>query len=301
MTLHFINLYGFIEKNPIAQLCLHSWKTLMPELEIKIWTEKDEFIQKLLNEKNKLMDYWNIVKNNDTFGSTLDLGNICDYLRLNVQYEFGGLYAELDHILFEPIKIDENLEFCQQFKINANAQIYKSLAASMGPCYFKKYNPIVYSVIQNQKNYPPNILWCNEQSFCEIPYNKELIKGVLRLMSSSNMYPKIKMLHFSDWFNNYNIIIYDKADVKKENIGRPNFYYHFNNNSFYENFYIDTINNIWDVNIPKEFHNLFKIYLNILYKTSKKKNFTDYCSILNDKEYTSKDLINEWEKICKIN
>lgn len=275
----------------------------MPELEIKIWTEKDEFIQKVLSRKNKFLDAYNIQAPSQSFFEGIDLGNICDYLRMNIQYEFGGIYAELDEVLFEPFEINEDLEFCEQLRIDMNIKIRKSIATSLGPCYFKKYNPIVYSVIQNiENNFTYNFLKMNEQTFCSIPYDKEIIKNFLRLEASSNFYPKIKIIHFSDWFKGFSIIIYNElANIKKENIGIQNFYYYFSNNSFYENFYIDIANDIWDVDIPKEFHNLFKIYLNLLYKSSKKKNFTDYCGILNNKEYTSKDLINEWEKICKIN
>ena len=58
MMVHFINLNNYLENYYIAQKCLESWKKLAPDLEIKIWTEKDEFIQKVLNKNSKFLKYF---------------------------------------------------------------------------------------------------------------------------------------------------------------------------------------------------------------------------------------------------
>ena len=46
MIIHFINLNNYLEKDYIAQKCLESWKKHMPDAEIKIWTENDDFLKK---------------------------------------------------------------------------------------------------------------------------------------------------------------------------------------------------------------------------------------------------------------
>ena len=109
----------------------------MPDAEIKIWTEKDEFIQKVLNKNSKFLKFFQKNKN---------YAFLCDYLRLNIQYEFGGIYSELDQMLLKPIKIDENIEFCHSITI------HKSITTSYQPNYFKKGNKILKYLIDEIDN-----------------------------------------------------------------------------------------------------------------------------------------------------
>jgi len=290
LTLHFINLYDYIEKNPIAQLTLHSWKTLMPELKIKIWTEKDEFIQKLLNGKNKLIDTWDKGKE-DIYKhkEDIDLGNICDYLRLNIQYEFGGWYAELDQVLLEPFEINEDLEYCEAINVNE----YKTISSSDSPCYFKKYNPIVYSVIQDIENNfnIKEFLKSNEFSFCEVR-EKSLISNIIKLGNNSSLF-RINFIHFVDFFCEKRIIFYNDLLPKEIDISNS---YLFTFNDRFKTPYI--LNNI--MYIPSKYHNIYKIFFNMLYKKSKNKLFFDYANILDNKEYIADDLITEWNKLRDI-
>ena len=117
MIVHFINLYNYLEKEYFSKFCLGSWKKYMPEAEIKMWTEKDKHY-----------------------------GFLCDYLRLHLQYEFGGIYSELDQMLVKPIEIDENIEFCHSL-------IYTDcITTSTFPNYFKKGNKILKYLIDDLDN-----------------------------------------------------------------------------------------------------------------------------------------------------
>ena len=137
MTIHFINLNNFLEREYFSKFCIESWKKYMPEAEIKIWTEKDKFIQKVLNKNSKYLEFFQKDKN---------YGFLCDYLRLHLQYEFGGIYSELDQMLLKPIKIDEDIEFCQSIIMR------KSITTSSQPNYFKKGNKILKYLIDELDN-----------------------------------------------------------------------------------------------------------------------------------------------------
>ena len=71
---------------------------------------------------------------------------LCDYLRINLQYEFGGIYSELDQMLLKPLKIDENIEFCHSL-INTDC-----VTTSVYPNYFKKGNKILKHLIDELDN-----------------------------------------------------------------------------------------------------------------------------------------------------
>ena len=76
MIVHFINLNNFLDKEYFSKFCVESWKKYMPNAEIKVWTENDEFIQKVLNKNSKFLEFFQKDKN---------YGFLCDYLRLNLQ------------------------------------------------------------------------------------------------------------------------------------------------------------------------------------------------------------------------
>lgn len=137
MTIHFINLNNFLEREYFSKFCVESWKKYIPEAEIKIWTEKDEFIQKVLSKNSKFLEFFQKDKN---------YGFLCDYLRLHLQYEFGGIYSELDQMLLKPLKIDEDIEFCHSL-------IYTDcITTSTFPNYFKKGNKILKYLIDDLDN-----------------------------------------------------------------------------------------------------------------------------------------------------
>ena len=137
MTVHFINLNNYLEKEYFSKLCVESWKKYMPDLEIKIWTEKDEFTQKVLNKNSKFLKFFQKDKNYSL---------LCDYLRLHLQYELGGIYSELDQMLLKPIKFNENIEFCQSITM------FNSITTTCQPGYFKKGNKILKYLIDEIDN-----------------------------------------------------------------------------------------------------------------------------------------------------
>lgn len=129
----------------------------MPDAEIKIWTEKDEFIQRVLGKNSKFLEFFQKDKN---------YGFLCDYLRLHLQYEFGEIYSELDQMLLKPIKIDENIEFCHSL-------IYTdSVTTSTFPNYFKKGNKVLkYLIDELDNNFTIKYL-TRKQTILENGYNE---------------------------------------------------------------------------------------------------------------------------------
>ena len=124
MIVHFINLNNYLEKEYFSKFCVESWKKYMPDAKIKIWTEKDEFIQKISNKNSKFLEFFQKDKN---------YGFLCDYLRLHLQYEFGGIYSELDQMLIKHIEIDENIEFCHSITVR------KSITTSFAPNFLRRF------------------------------------------------------------------------------------------------------------------------------------------------------------------
>ena len=210
MIVHFVNLNNFLEKEYFSKFCVESWKKYMPDAEIKIWTEKDEFIQKVLNKNSKFLEFFQKDKN---------YGFLCDYLRLNLQYEFGGIYSELDQILLKPIKIDENIEFCQSITI------HKSITTSCQPNYFKKGNKILKYLIDELDNnfnedwlhdIGPNdkfqhpFYGFDEWSLCALRDSSSILADISKLKINSLKFIKENgnwCLHLSDWWlYKYNMI-----------------------------------------------------------------------------------------------
>ena len=212
MTVHFINFNNYLEKEYFSKFCLESWKKYMPDLEIKIWTENDEFIQKVLNKNSKFLKFFQKQKDKNN-------GLIFDYLRINLQYEFGGIYSELDQMLLKPLKIDEDIEFCHSL-INTNCII-----TSVYPNYFKKGNKILkYLIDELDNNF--DIRWienrCDEWSLFllrNLPNNLTPNLNELRINSAKffeeNGYWSI---HLANWqFEIYkNITLIDESLYQKE-------------------------------------------------------------------------------------
>ena len=210
MIVHFINLNNFLEREYFSKFCVESWKKYMPDLEIKVWTEKDEFIQKILNKNSKFLEFFQKNKN---------YGFLCDYLRLHLQYEFGGIYSELDQILLKPLKIDENIEFCHSITI------HKSITTSCQPNYFKKGNRILKYLIDELDNnfneYWLHDIWPNDKfqhpfygfdewSLCALRDSSNMIADISELKINSLKFIKANgnwCLHLHDWWlYKYNMI-----------------------------------------------------------------------------------------------
>lgn len=128
MTIHFLNINNYIKNDYIAQIGIKSWQKYMPEHQIKIWTENDDFIKNILNDKNN-----NIIK----WYSNISNFYIYEYLRLKIIYEFGGIFSEPDMVLLEHFNIQKNDEFFY------NISNFCNLGITCYPIILKKNNIIV--------------------------------------------------------------------------------------------------------------------------------------------------------------
>ena len=218
MTVHFINLNNFLEREYFSKFCVESWKKYMPEAEIKIWTENDEFIQRVLGKNSKFLEF---------FSNDLNYGFLCDYLRLHLQYEFGGIYSELDQMLLKPLKIDEDIEFCHSL-------IYTDcITTSTFPNYFKKGNKILKYLIDDlDNNFNSSYMSKTRKTLEEIGFNEWKVCLLRNL--PNNLTPTLNKLrinsekffekngywclHFADWpFElRKNIILIDEIKYKEE-------------------------------------------------------------------------------------
>ena len=218
MIVHFINLNNFLEREYFSKFCVDSWKKYMPDAEIKIWTENDEFIQKILNKNSKFLKF---------FQKYINYGFLCDYLRLHLQYEFGGIYSELDQMLVKPIEIDENIEFCHSL-------IYTDcITTSTFPNYFKKGNKILKYLIDDlDNNFNSSYMSKTRKTLEEIGFNEWKVCLLRNL--PNNLTPTLNKLrinsekffekngywclHFADWpFElRKNIILIDEIKYKEE-------------------------------------------------------------------------------------
>jgi hypothetical protein len=241
MLVHFINLNNFLEKQDFLNICLESWKKYMPDAEIKIWTEKDEFIQKTLNKDSKFLKYFLSQK-------YIEWCFLCDYLRLHLQYEFGGIYSELDQMILKPIKLNEDIEFCQ------STLYFKSITTTIQPCYFKKGNKIlkylideldnnfdeywVHPIDNNGTKFP--FYGFSEWSICALRRLNNLSVNFFELKEKTKKFIKENgnwCIHLCDWqLKNYNkLVLIDYSQIKDFYIEK-NFYLYV---IFCKNIYIN--------------------------------------------------------------
>ena len=237
MIVHFINLNNFLEREYFSKFCVESWKKYMPDAEIKIWTEKDKFIQKVLNKNSKYLEFFQKDKN---------YAFLCDYLRLHLQYEFGGIYSELDQMLLKPFKFNENIEFCHSIIMR------KSITTSCQPNYFKKGNKILkylideldnnfdeywFHTVSNEKRKHPFYDY-NEWSLCALRDFSSIDVDISELKKNSLKFIKENgnwCLHLSDWWLYYadKILVIDFNQIEDyyiENIENIIIYVVFYNN-----------------------------------------------------------------------
>lgn len=103
-VIHIINLNNFLEQNRLAQYLLSYNKTMEPNMEFKIWTEKDQDIKDALS----------LCK--DSWALDFRAGN---FIPAYILYKHGGAYCEMDYEFLRP-----------NYFYNAfleNKQLYESL------------------------------------------------------------------------------------------------------------------------------------------------------------------------------
>ena len=87
--LHYI-WFGNGEKTPLTKKCMESWKTFMPDFEIKVW---DENIFNPYESCTYVKQAYEVKK----------WAFVSDYVRLKALYEYGGIYLDTDMELLKPI------------------------------------------------------------------------------------------------------------------------------------------------------------------------------------------------------
>lgn len=197
MTIHFLNINNYIKNDYIAQIGIKSWQKYMPEHEIKIWTENDDFIENILNDKNN-----NIIK----WYSNVSNFYIYEYLRLKIIYEFGGIFSEPDMILLEHFDIKDNDEFFY------NISNFYNLGITCYPIILKKNNILVkmqLDYLENDFEFDNSSLYnYSEFDFCSLRFikdNQDFEKNYELLCSETKFFKEKslighKILHFYDYF-----------------------------------------------------------------------------------------------------
>jgi hypothetical protein len=250
MIIHFTNLYNYLERDYIAQQCLKSWQKNMSEHQIKIWTENDEYIKKVLNRKSKFLDYLNKNNGKKSF--------YCDYIRLNLLYDFGGMYVELDQFLPKHLEIDEN--------INLSFGRYENtITTEFLPCYFKKGNILIKFLIDYLDNdFNIDIMRINNRDgnwgYCELTFfylrnpPEEVQKEYKEILKNSKIFFEKNgyfAYHLYDWWiydGLTTLIIKDNEEQFKnfcesfisENENNPNkiklavFHFSYNNKNLFQ-------------------------------------------------------------------
>ena len=113
------------------QKCMDSWKKYCPDYEIKIWNSDTYDVK-----KNKYM-YQAYEAKKWAF--------VSDYARLDVVYQYGGIYMDMDVEVIKPL--DKLLQLESFFAIDMWKQI------DLGTCFgAKKGNPIIKILLESYEN-----------------------------------------------------------------------------------------------------------------------------------------------------
>lgn len=86
-VIHIINLNNFLEQNRLAQYLLSYNKAMEPNMEFKIWTEKDQDIKDALS---LCKDSWS-----PDFRAGI-------FIPAYILYKHGGAYCEMDYEFLRP-------------------------------------------------------------------------------------------------------------------------------------------------------------------------------------------------------
>lgn len=114
--------FGDSEKPDLVKKCIESWKTFLPDYEIREWNNKDlencnvQYVQDAIKEKK-----WAFVS---------------DYFRLYALYNYGGIYLDSDNEIFKQLDKFLNLSFfsgyeiCTKFSSNISAHPFTALVGA---------------------------------------------------------------------------------------------------------------------------------------------------------------------------
>ena len=221
MIINFLNINNYIKNDYIAQIGIKSWQKYMPEHQIKVWTENDDFIKNILNDKNN-----NIVK------QCLNKRNfyVYEYLRLKIIYEFGGIFSEPDMILLEHFDVKDNDEFFYNLIFGDDA----NLGCTCYPIILKKNNILIKMMLDYLEN---NFIFHDEPynefgilKLTHIKDNQDFEKNYKSLLFKIKLFNeksliKNKIVHFYDFFTvsefeSEGVLIYSKDEYFKIQVGK---------------------------------------------------------------------------------
>ena len=173
--------FGKGEMNDRAKLCMESWKKVMPDYEIKIWTEED-----INTELNDFMEQSYKAKK---YAYTADVA------RLWVLYLHGGIYMDTDVEVYKPLdKFLDNEGF-----IGFEDTNYLSTAV-IGA---EESNPVIeylldfYSCI-DFKEYP---VWTDYIKYQET--SPCIVSNLMQLLGLQRNNTEQEIKHFKIYPNNY--------------------------------------------------------------------------------------------------
>lgn len=120
--------FGDNEKPELVKKCIDSWKTFLPDYEIREWNNRDlencniKYVQDAIKEKK-----WAFVS---------------DYFRLYALYNYGGIYLDSDNEVFKSLDDFLNLDFFTGYEeIKNKVHAFTALVAS------QKENTIVKDLL----------------------------------------------------------------------------------------------------------------------------------------------------------
>ena len=177
--------FGKGEMNDRAKLCMESWKRIMPDYEIKIWTEDDFEMNSMIG----LNDFMKQSYNSKKYAYTADVA------RLYVLYTYGGIYMDTDVEVYKPL--DEFLD--QEGFIGFEDTNYLSTAvigAEKGNQVLR-YLGNFYNCI-DFKEYP---VWTDYIKYQET--SPCIVSNLMELLGLNRNNTEQEIKHFKIYPNNY--------------------------------------------------------------------------------------------------
>lgn len=210
-TLHLVNFNNYLSKNEFIAECFESMKKYSP-YEIKVWTEKDDFVKAVFSKKSKFLTYINRYKKGAT--------QMFDYLRLHILYKYGGIYSELDMPMFKKLNINSEDEFLFY---------YEAFHTAFGPMKINKGNKLLKFFIDFLDNdFEPSMLYDYEGSLFNVYRFSEELKNndfANLIRKSNNFHNKNEtpwVSHLPGFFDElYTIAITDDMNIVKKYINSP--------------------------------------------------------------------------------
>ncbi|QVY65786.1 glycosyltransferase [Polaribacter sp. Q13] len=121
--------FGNNEKPGLVKDCIESWKTHLPDYEIKEWNETNSKLDSKFVKKAYKLKKWAFVS---------------DYVRLQKVYEYGGIYLDTDMLLVK------NLDELLKNKMFIGIEDESTINAAIFGATIK--HPFVYKILEKYSN-----------------------------------------------------------------------------------------------------------------------------------------------------